>query len=90
MTPLRILRNAEGLLQNVPKDKLIIAEEPNLTVAHLAKGTQAGKGVVVLTATLPDGRIVLVQTTVALFVNAARCMEIYEEQSQQGSTKAPH
>jgi hypothetical protein len=41
-------------------------------VIGMPNGTQAGKPTVMIRATLPDGRDVFIETTLALFVTAAR------------------
>jgi hypothetical protein len=69
VTPLRIEVHADGILREVPPEKIV--EGDDLAVGGLAAGMTSGKPSVVITATLPDGRRVLLQTSLALYLTSA-------------------
>jgi hypothetical protein len=49
---------------------------PALKVGRVPNGTASGKSTVMLQVPLPDGKLVIVETTLALFINAARSLAI--------------
>jgi len=71
MPSMRILMNAEGSLGGIDPSKIIHTTEP-FTVATLAGGMESGTPSVAFIITLPDGRVVLAETSLALFQEAAR------------------
>ena len=73
MTPLDIIFDGDGAWPDLaaPDGPEVI---PGLldAVAALPNGTAKGKPAVALRITLPDGKVVIAQTTLALFWAAAR------------------
>jgi hypothetical protein len=50
------------------------AENASLTITSLAHGTTQGRASVTIRADFPDGRVVLLETTLRLFTTAARAL----------------
>lgn len=76
MEGIRIFPDAEqgGMFAEVAgRDELI--ECSDLRVGGLANGTESGKPVAVVAAKTPAGNIVVVQTTLALFLSAADALK---------------
>jgi hypothetical protein len=71
MPVMKILMNAEGSLADVPPEKVIHTTEP-FTVACLPGGMSSGKESVSFLIPLPDGRVVMAETSLQLFQAAAR------------------
>lgn len=63
------------LAAKLAEDRLIhLGEGTTLQVAVLPKGMQSGKPSVALRLELPDGRTVVVETSLALWLSQARAM----------------
>jgi hypothetical protein len=69
-TTLSIVPNADGALQNL--DIGDVVQGPLTVMTTLASGTTGGKPTVGVFIELPDKRIVFGETTLALFLTAAR------------------
>lgn len=75
MTPLTIILDGDKAWPDLAPDN---PDRPNLiegridSVAALANATANGKPAVALRIELPDGSVVIAQTTLALFATAAR------------------
>jgi hypothetical protein len=63
--------NAEGLLEGVDPDSVVHVTTP-LTVAPLAGGMASGSPSVMITCVLPDGRTLVAETSLKLFLQAAK------------------
>jgi hypothetical protein len=70
MTHIILQMNAEGLLEGVPKEKIIFLEGP-ITIGALEGGMESGAPSVAFVFKLPDGRHVLAETSMLLFQSAA-------------------
>jgi hypothetical protein len=64
----------EGMLNDIPLDKIINIED-TVRIGGLANGMSSGKPSVGIAAVLPDGRAVLVQTSLQLFLMAADALK---------------
>lgn len=71
MVQLSIYLDANGMLQDIDKDKIIDVKAP-VRVGVLDRGTVQGRPSVGIAFTLPDGQTVLAQTTLRLFLQAAK------------------
>ncbi len=56
----------------VPADKIIHLPDPDMTFARIPRGMQSGKSSVMIDIRLPDGRVVMAETSMALFLAAAK------------------
>jgi hypothetical protein len=72
MLDLRI--EGEGMLDDVPLDQIINVED-TVRIGGLANGMSSGKPSVGIGAMLPDGRAVLIQTSLSLFLMAADALK---------------
>jgi hypothetical protein len=68
--------DGEGMLNDVPFDK-IINIETEVRVGGLVNGMDSGKPSVGISAMLPDGRAVLIQTSLSLFLMAADVLKAH-------------
>ena len=76
MTMIHIILEGDGAFRDLQgKEDLIIdlADKP-FTVAALTRGTTGGKPSVMIRLDLPDGRVVLQQTTARLWIVVARAL----------------
>ena len=71
MPALSIFMDAEGMLEGIPDDKIIHVTD-TIKVGALPRGMTSGKASVSFGIPLPDGRTVLAETSMALFLSAAR------------------
>jgi len=71
MPVLRILMDADGMADTKDPDKLIMLDTP-ITVGFLKGGMESGKASVAFMFDLPDGKTVIAQTSMDLFLTAAR------------------
>jgi hypothetical protein len=74
MISLTIVLNGDGLLEGFPKDQVLVLDVP-ITVTALEAGMESGLPSVTFIFDLPDGRKVFAQTSLKLFMLAARAME---------------
>lgn len=77
MTQLKITPNGEGARPDL-KDHLkagLLLSAPDMELVGLADGTASGAPVVMAFLTLPDGRTVMAETTLALFLTAADALK---------------
>lgn len=71
MIVLSLYLGADGMLRDVPRDKIVHTTEP-VRVGVLAGGMESGKASVAFGVSLPhDGGMVLAETSLALFLSAA-------------------
>lgn len=70
MPVLKIVFDAEGILKDVPPEKIIHLKN-SITVARLEKGMESGKASVSFIFELPDGNTVFAETSMSLFLAAA-------------------
>lgn len=75
MVSLTINLNGDGILQGFPKKKIVNLENSPITLTTLEAGMESGLPSVGLIFDLPDGRKVFAQTSVRLFLSAARAIE---------------
>lgn len=75
MVSLTIKLNGDGILQGFPPEKIVNLESTPITVTTLEGGMSSGLPSVGLIFDLPDGRKVLAQTSVRLFLSAARAIK---------------
>jgi hypothetical protein len=69
MIPLSIILDGDGCWPDLAEKEVV---EADLTaVAPLEHGTALGKPTVTFRVDLPDGKVVLAQTTLSLFLSAA-------------------
>ena len=71
MLALTILMEGDGMLKDIPEEKIVHVVQP-ITVAALDQGMTSGKPSVAIAIPLEDGRIVLAETSMRLFLAAAR------------------
>ncbi len=70
MPILKIRVDASGLLADVENER--IEESNDITLATLEDGMTSGNPSLAIVIRMPDGRAVLAQTSLALFLQAAR------------------
>lgn len=70
MISLTIRLDGDDALKGTPPDKIVHVTDP-ITVAGLTGGMTSGKPSVALLVPLPDGRTVVAETSLALFLTAA-------------------
>jgi len=77
MESLRIFPDAEvgGMLADLAESRSDLVECHDLRVGGLADGTASGKPTVIVSAVTPDGKPVVVETTLALFLSAADALK---------------
>lgn len=77
MLAIHIIMNAEGCWSDAVGDRLIHLGEksPPMQIALLNNGMVSGKPSVSIRLDLPDGKIVLAETSARLFVSAAKAFE---------------
>jgi hypothetical protein len=61
----------EDIQAGVADGRVIVVDSP-IEVAAMPEGTVGGKPTVFMVFTLPDGRVVMAETTLMLFASAAR------------------
>jgi hypothetical protein len=72
MPDLRIFPDAEeGTMFSDVGSREGLTECSNVGVGGLSHGTVSGKPTVIIRATTPEGQVVVMQTTLALFLSAA-------------------
>ncbi len=69
MIALRLFPHADGMLEG-DTDRLVVVDQP-VRIGALAHGMESGKPSVGIALELPDGRIALGETSLALFLAAA-------------------
>ena len=81
MTPLSINLQGDNAWPELvePMKRGEVHHVPMTHVARLPMGTVRGKSAVIVRGTLPDGRTVVLETTAALFINAAKAIEAREQ-----------
>lgn len=60
----------EGMLADIAESRDDLIECTDLRIGALADGTEGGKPSIVIAAVTPDGKPVVIQTTLALFLSA--------------------
>lgn len=79
MLSIKTIMNGDGcwpdLLQNKQQIIHLANDAPPIEMAMLKNGTVRGKPSVTIRLNLPDGRVVLAETTLALLVSAAKAFE---------------
>jgi hypothetical protein len=82
MIGLSIIPNGEGCwtdLQSKPADTVTwLNSGAELAVARLPKGMASGSSSVAIRIDLPDGRVVVVETSMKLFLSAAQVFAVSE------------
>jgi hypothetical protein len=64
-----------GALEHLQDNKLVIlANDTVITITSVNAGAERGNPAILLSMELPDGRMVIVQTTLALLLQAARIL----------------
>lgn len=71
MIALHIFINAEGMMKDVDRSKIIEADK-DISVGVLDAGMASGKPSVSFSFELPDGRVVFAETSYALFMACAK------------------
>jgi len=66
--------DGDAAFGDVPREKMIDASEAPWRIACLEGGMSSGRPSVALLIELPDGRVVVAQTSVRAFVAAGRAM----------------
>ena len=79
MTPLKIHLDGDGCWPDLAETSFTVGRW--VALARIPGGTSSGRSAVAARIELPDGRVVLAQTTLRLLVNAVRTFEIAEEES---------
>ena len=76
MTMIHIILEGDGAFADLQgkEDQVIHLADKPFTVAALDQGTASGMPSVVIRLDLPDGRVVLQQTTARLWVTVARAL----------------
>lgn len=70
MAVLDIILDGEGMVRDVAREKLVHVTAP-LKVGALAGGMASGAPSIAIAVPLPDGRTVVAETSLALFLSAA-------------------
>lgn len=83
MPAITIIRDGDNAYPDLlaKRDKIIHVTTP-WSVSRLKGGMQSGKSSVMIRIDLPDGRIVMAETSMELFQSAARVFKIADEQDQ--------
>ena len=71
MLALVIKLDGDGMLEGTPKEEIVHVTGP-ITIGALTGGMQSGAPSVAIAIRLPDGRVVLAETSMKLFFGAAR------------------
>lgn len=71
MPVMRIVFNGDGILNDVHEEDIIHIMEP-ITAAALPGGMESGKPSVAFIVKLPDGKTVIAETSMELFLAAAK------------------
>lgn len=71
MIALSLFLDAHGMLNDVPADKIIVAEK-DIKLGVLSGGMRSGKPSVSFGIYLPDGRVVFAETSLLLLQSAVR------------------
>jgi hypothetical protein len=76
MTMIHIILEGDGAFKDLQgkEDKVIHLADQPFTVAALDRGTFGGRPSVMIRLDLPDGRVVLQQTTARLWITVARAL----------------
>jgi hypothetical protein len=72
MIALHIFMNAEEMGRQFRVDSTVIEAKKDISVGLLQAGMESGKPSVSFIFELPDGRVVFAETSLALFLGAAR------------------
>lgn len=64
--------NAEGMLKGIPNDQIIVAKNDSMKIGVLPNGMKSGNHSVSFGIYLPDGKMVFAETSLKLFLTAAR------------------
>jgi hypothetical protein len=62
--------------RDIKPENIIHLPDPQMTFARIPRGMTSGKSSVMVEIVLPDGRVVLAETSMALFQQAARAFAI--------------
>lgn len=81
MNGIKIITNGDGCWTDVSEkiingDLIHLSNGNVIEIAMLRNGTTSGKPSLSIRMNLPDGKVVLAETTLALFVAAARAFEV--------------
>ena len=76
MTMIHLLLDGDGAFRDLQgkEDQVIDLADKPFTVAALDQGTAGGNPSVMIRLDLPDGRVVLQQTTAKLWITVARAL----------------
>jgi hypothetical protein len=76
MTQLNIILNGDGAFTDLDREKVIhVANDaPPIQVAALPGGMASGRPSIMIRIDLPDGKIVMAETSARLFCSAARAI----------------
>lgn len=74
MINVKILPNVEGGFDDLKdkRDKVLHLSEPRLTIGRLPRGMESGRSSVVLRIDLPNGTVIIAETTMRIFQSAAK------------------
>jgi hypothetical protein len=75
MPALSIFLDANGMLNDIPEKKIIHITEP-IKVGALLAGMSSGKASIAFGITLPNGQVVLAETSMRLFHIAAKAFAV--------------
>ena len=81
MPALTVILDGDGAYPDLleKRDKIVHVTTP-FSVSRLKHGMESGKSSVMFRIDLPDGRIVMAETSMALFQNAASAFRIADEE----------
>jgi hypothetical protein len=71
MALLKIFLAGDGMLEGIPRENVIIADN-DIKIGGLAGGMTSGKPSISFAITLPDGKVVFAETSMRLFHTAAK------------------
>lgn len=79
MNILKVILEGDGcwpeLIEKFKKDKVIWLKDGNVSIAALSKGMTSGKPSISIRIDLPDGKIVVAETSMRLFLSAAEAFK---------------
>lgn len=76
MIALNIFMNAEDMGRDFAAGSVVIEAKKDISVGLLQAGMQSGKPSISILFELPDGSVVFAETSLALFLAAARAFEV--------------
>lgn len=86
MSVIKVITECDGAFEDLAdkREKILHLTDPNLSIARIPKGMQSGRSSVMIRIDLPNGTVIVAESSMANFLNCARIFAACESNARSG------